>query len=876
MLSISADVRAKLLRQGSTPVWLAEMHLGAIAYLRVINYANGSGDSFTLTFKYSATTVTATYTEGVQWSVGADNDETAANMAAAINSDASLNNRVSAYAFRDLLVVHGYAYSTRVQATTFVDTMSIATSDSTAWFSSVSPINRRYYFCSSKGKTASTDVFPIPELREVSGVTAEIDPMTREFTIGDVELVFDDPDYNSVARELFSRIIMKGKFVQLSLGTEDMLVGDFVPVGGYFIDEVIPQQGEIHVTCCDIPSVIRDRKFDNRGAPIPRLSQPDLGGPGGTGMNVQVEIKYGGGVISRTYVEGTDWTGDSASPNNTLIDIAAAINGDAAINPYVVALFNGGGEGAETAGLYILPWRNPSAAVVPFRNRAVEVKALSSNMNDINVKSVSGYYGSDPTEEFASARDLCTPLTSGWINIHPILAMRDLYGRAGLNSSRIDENSFVHTNYPTISHWSFSATEQHVPPAGGDLSVEDCDNSIGDAQSVDLLERLSRMVQGGVVGTEDGKLKFVRRDPTKAAVKHITPDDYDEDGVEWLETYETLCNRVTIYGTAFDTNDNNKVLLMQVSESFSLAALGAQGNSNPVEMVIEEKFLGAYADVTNLMNATVDHLDDPITVEGIEAYFPGFSGCHQEAADNGGTVATDEDLNPGEDRLATFIFWRPNNGDFEYMTGTAASADASETEINRILFANTQIGNINLVPRAVNSGVLVNELAQPLDINQNWDITLTRAALGTQPINYFGTNPLAGQRIYMADATIAKAIAEHFIDFAYGCPRCRVRMHLDHLDLQLGDVVTAEFRGYLNWLCEVDGGTKWEVVAKEPEHPFILVTFARLSWPFRPSSVLTTTYEPPTDVVGAEPSDIYVTDNDLIQVTDNDFNLVTI
>ena len=861
VLSLDASTLPSFERGGVQPVWLVEMYLGAIAYLQVLDYTAGPGATVTITADGS---VIATYTEGVDFDAITSNAVTAENIAAAINGDIVVSDSVSAFAFDTMVVVHGYAASTRAQNATFVTTLSIATSASAAWQSTFDPVDRLYRFVSAENTAAADDASGdvlIPEIREVGTVAASIDPMSREFSLGDIEIVFDDPNQNSVIRGLLSRTFPKGRFVQVWVGTPDLARVAYLPVGGFFIDEVIPARGTITVTCVEVPSILRDKKFDNRMAPTPTFGASTGLWTGGSDCTFTLEVTHPGGMITRTYTEGVDFIGSNASQWATLNSLQTAINTDVTINNRVTALISANLFFASGDRLFIEPITTSGVVPVGIDDRATKISAVSSD---------TALLIPDPKWAFYSRASATLapvsigPAYAGVTNMHPVKLLRELYTRSGLDSSLIEDSSFDLASYPTIAHWGVSAHALHTLLPNVDVTQ---DNAFKDTTALDIQSRLCRMVQGGVVGTELGEIKFIRRDVTTPATRHLTSDDYDE--IEWLQQYQTLVNSVSIYGTAFGDDTSGRVQLMRTYESFSQALQSQRANANPEELIIDEPMLGVILSVFPFTSADT-------TIDVLGAWAAGFSGCREETTAAGGGVASGEELD-GIDRTGTFIVWRPVEGDFEYIEATAAATLGSYTRTT-----------LDYPPSSTNyrwdatlgSGTGTPDDSTmtdgPLPVYRDWTLTVNRGMLGTAAIDYLNTMESLLNPVYIADATIAKAMADHYMTFAYGVPICKFRTTLRHYDLQLGDVITADFQQFLNFLEDgADTNTTWEIIGKELDFPWVRWTVARLARRFTPSSALTAVYEPPTDVVTASGDGDIVTDNDLVTVTDNDFNVVT-
>ena len=879
VLSLSTATKTAFDTGNPEPIWLVEMHLGAFAYLEVLDYSAITTQAFSVdVVNEDASTATVTFTAGTTFTVGATNAATATNIVNAINASA-INNRVSAFALDTMIVLHGYAdQETRAQASQYASTVvfTINSADTARWNTTWSPIARIYRFISGSnphptvsgsrtdGVSSSTVTYAIPELREVTSVSASIDPMSREFSIGDIELVFDDQNGDSVIRQLIARSFPRGRFVKVLLGTTGLSYTNFLPVGGYLIDDVTPERGTIRISCVETPSVLRDRKFDNRGKPgaiLTHVAAASLG----TGVEVTIEVINPSGATTITFVEGgggaTGWTG-GADQLSGLRSLSIAINAHTSINRSVHAMPNGDDD-AITPFIFIRAIGSVGTTPVAFEDRPTKILARSSNAAVISA----GEAWLDLASEPAGIAVVYSPApnNSGCVHMHPIRLLRELYARAGLLTGLLNESTFDPASYSDIGHWGISATFSLINHFEYLGSVQS--NYLDGMLSVDIQSRLCRMLGGGVVSDEYGVIRFERRDTGVASVRALTSDDFDEITQE--SQYENMVNRISVYGTAYG-GEGNRVNIINARNETSFKLQSFNAGINPDELIIEEAFLGRYEHQTTWRTG-VTAATTALPIES--AWINALAGCRQTvSSDTSGAVTAGHGLSAGV-RDGYIIAWRPRWGDFEIMKTTAA--------VRNVAVSQRQFGLLSPSDTAyrqqsyVVTDDYVPEFLTPIQAWDNWAVTVERAQKGTTAIDF--TTSLPGDAIMVADATIALAMAAYYLDnFAFGVPVISFRTTLKHYDLQLTDVITITDSVSLSYLSDgLTSSTKWEIISKEIDFPFIQWKAARLTRANTIASGSSTFYEPSTEIVQPAQGNV-VTDNDLIVVTDNDFNIVTI
>lgn len=826
VLTISDDVKAQLERSGSEIVWKADFYLGPFAYLRVADIANGTGDSFTLEVYYSGSWTTRTYAQGIAFYLGADEAACAANMATAINEDSAINDRVSAFAFQSMVVVQGVAVSSRVQASPAATRLAVGSSDAAAWFVQFDPIDDVYTFVSSSSQLVGT-TGAIPEIARIENVSAQIDVMSRAFSIGSVEIHLEDGDGKSVARDILTRAFPRGKQVRLSFGTPSMDSDDYVPAGAYVIADVVPSRGMIRIDCEEIPSILTNASFDNRNLPIAGVRQH--ASSSGSHVVVTIGVTWPSGSSTVTFTEGSEWTGDAVA-SVAMANLAAAINASS-ISAYASALLS---LSASSQYLYVEPVAAPTVGSPEFADRSQRISVTSSNGSVLTVENLAGQ---SPLNEWVS------PPAPGWTNVHPLSALRDLYRTAGLSAPSIDGDSFDRANYPEISHWGISAHGIHLvsPELNFSNWLSNADKE--PRKAIDLQTELCALVQGGPVVTEDGIIRFVRLDVDATATRTLDTDDYAD--FEWTEHYRNETNSVVVLGIAFGDSTDSRVWLLNASDPGSLSINSFHLASNPDETTVRSAFLGTFSRLGPypLFDASATQM----LVRG--AWRSGFPGTRQSYADDPSAAQDAGDELLAGTREAYLVLWNPSSGESEIVKATAAepygsagtfplSLPASDTR-----FRLSAGSGSNAAPVMPPSGGI-------LKVYDDWLFTVERAQLGTTAQDFSGVT--FGATVWVADVTIAKAVSDHTLRFAFGIPVATFRTGLRHYDLQLGDVIHLDESTFLSTFFDGTGTINtWEIIAKELEFPFVKYTVALLQNSF---SRIGTAYASPPELGTATPA----------------------
>lgn len=868
MINYSENILAELSREGSELVWMVELNLEPISYLSVTDYTQGSGDSFTLTITYTdLSTETKVYTETTNFSAVTSNEVTAQNIALAIQTDTDINDFVSAFAFGAIIGIVGKPFDNR-NPTHQIAKLEVTTI-SDAWEIVIPALGNRiddpdagppYRFMtgSNAADLRCHDPFAFAELSEVRNVSAQIDPMTRQFSIGDIEIEFEDREQRSAIRNLIYRTLPRGRRVDVFLGCTTLTIPEFVPVGSFLIREVIPSLGAITMTCSELTTVLVSSDFTKRRLPTEVLVKANTSG---SGMTLTVTWVTNGGVDgSQVLTQGGSPGWPDGVTQVHARDIADAWNGTGHED-----IIHAGWDGDVSAVF----WPTTSFTTIAtgnepiWENRVASIRIISSDtslietFDEIDTIHFSGnqYTGVAPSK---------TTCTSAW---PPELA---LHVMRSFGITNIDTGTFLQSNHSDISHLSISAHEWH------NMLIEDqlVDNSISSNKesALDFISRLLFLCQGGLWTDETGQMAFLRRDdPSRTSVITLAEDDWEE--FEWLEQYQTAINKINVYGIGFGTSSAGKLNLVNAQDTGSLILMSAFGNVNPDVVSFDSYLMGNFVQmsddsVDNLTELVGDLFDIPY------CFREGFSGCRvartwdqtQDTLDQISAI-----------RPAYYVIWHPQSGNLEIVASNVTAVPSGPMS----LYTNESPGGHHLFGwsstdiRLGNDGTLI-QLLMAYKVQDNWNIqTTARGQLGTVPVSWRDVViDSGGGPVFIADCTIAKRVADHHLAFAYGVPMAKFRTSLRFIGLQLGDVITHFNNQYLNFLVSgADPQTTWEIVSKEIDYPWIVFTIARLT---ANNTGTYRAYRPPSESRGTNRIQFEViTTTDLIPVTDTSFNVLT-
>lgn len=106
--------------------------------------------------------------------------------------------------------------------------------------------------------SGAVPLFDLPNsVDSVSMIGSRIDPFSREFSSTSMDILFAD---DGALRDFATLNWLKGKQVQVYLGSPELDIEDFESRFRGIIDDVIPDEGSIVLRCSDLSSTIRDTK----------------------------------------------------------------------------------------------------------------------------------------------------------------------------------------------------------------------------------------------------------------------------------------------------------------------------------------------------------------------------------------------------------------------------------------------------------------------------------------------------------------------------------------------------------------------------------------------------------------------------------------
>ena len=358
------------------------------------------------------------------------------------------------------------------------------------------------------------------------------------------------------------------------------------------------------------------------------------------------------------------------------------------------------------------------------------------------------------------------------INVHPLVALKDLLLAIGFVVGDLDLTTFDETADTTRSHWvvTHGAVDPAMGSVGGQLIAEPRKGS-------ELVSELLTILNGHLVADEHGKVRFVAFDSTAPAIAVWTKADYDsvkQTGVA-LHTF----NRVVVTTGA---NADGEGVLYDQDHDDSQAALGETFTREIVNPWVCHSVAIAPGPDQWLSGPSPGDLDD--------ADFFG-RGCAMIC----GSAVPDDWPDTAQDATAKLTASRTAwlKIGLEVVEATVLDVGAWQ--------------RYDLV-RNPGAGYYITQVPTIAGC------TAKRGALGTSVDEHFPTN---ANGVFVTDITIAKAMAEATLDrFGYGLHVIEVPTDLSKLPYQVGDIVSVVNDKFLAFGQDGIGtGEKWELVGKE-------------------------------------------------------------
>jgi hypothetical protein len=397
------------------------------------------------------------------------------------------------------------------------------------------------------------------------------------------------------------------------------------------------------------------------------------------------------------------------------------------------------------------------------------------------------------------------------LNKHPLEAIEDLLGLAGVPSADIETSSFDPDTDTAISHFCVSRGRGYL---------SDQDNSIQGETAANVIEQLCELMVGGLIARENGKIEFKRFNISPAAVAVF--DDNNIIDIEVLSTYEYVINSVAVdiapqqplkWAHPAWPGDNGLGSSAAPAggqytqrDAVAAAALGDDTTPYIVEHVVSNPW------IAGVMLSTGSPSYPDHTPPGQQAY-------------------------PQYNAAATTLNF--HNGHIHGVSGmrdswpTASQPAGAKISAGRPIYIKLQTGEVisstNFAPSASASMLIEPATVGGARSSAKATATVTRAQLGTSAIapkasdtispNLAQGDSFGFQRweVPAYDITIARFIAEQLIErFAYGAPVLKVRTTAEQYAVQVGDFVTVNSGELLGFSIEMTSG-KWEVVKKEDD-----------------------------------------------------------
>jgi hypothetical protein len=473
-------------------------------------------------------------------------------------------------------------------------------------------------------------------------------------------------------------------------------------------------------------------------------------------------------------------------------------------------------------------------------------------------------------------------VTGEFVCMHPLACIRKILSLADVPSRFIDDASLESTSLTsTISHWAVS---RHNSPSAqiGTYNLNTATGVNEPTKVKDLIDDLSRLMNGALRIREDGKYTFVFYNADASSVRHLTTDDVSD--FEQVSTFENFHNRVTVEGV-IDPSEGERVPLFTAIDRISEMSSGVSGTNRNFTLTIDSDWLGSVGFLHRNLS-TASTTSDPLVVEMTSLV--GFCGTRPETTTEATLGQTQRTADTLSSTRTAFL-----------MLTDGTNREIIEVESYRISNAIDEFGVYSVggdeLPTTVFTEPALNNGANSGN-KWLWRLgvfgikTGGRGAKSTTAIPWIGTMnaptadasaPTQGVRtVRVYDVTIPIAMAEARINrFAYGVPIARIRVHPRHVDLQLGDFITIDHGVYLAFSKDgADTNTVWEIISKEyqltDDLPCVVLTLAWVRDDVALTASVVYTAETGTAIPVPAPVtqpifDEVVTDNSDVWVTSN-------
>ena len=375
-----------------------------------------------------------------------------------------------------------------------------------------------------------------------------------------------------------------------------------------------------------------------------------------------------------------------------------------------------------------------------------------------------------------------------YLGEHPFAVVSQMLQDCGVASGDIDTASFTPSNHTDISHYNFSSivtynTGLSAPPALQDgIGVESFDGSPEDApnafasQEIDIenfVNETMRLTRSTLVhDPASGDIKIVRYDSSASVTKHFTTDEYTD--FQQLDPSKGIITEVkTAFGKISGTD-----LLMQ-SDNTAATNLGASDYSHTVNYLSGSSMVFA------------DTLTGGATALASIGGEGGISGTRGGLL--GGSQPADAKVSASRPFYALYKS--------EILKSTTAFTVSTVPTIHS--------------ERDHDGDLTGSTVSGPLGFNTT---LVSRPFAGTE-VDTGGATTGGNNIGVIIDATPAFEFGEYVVNrFSNTCPLVSILVGLEHLNLEIGDLVSLDNNLFLSTELGLDGldsTVKFEITKRE-------------------------------------------------------------
>jgi hypothetical protein len=250
--TINAAAERAFSRSNVEPIGLITIHLPPKRCLTVTDWTAIAAGSL---IRIQINAVTYTITEGVEWNATTSNAATAESIRLALNNLAVGNFPNVRCRREDTRIIVAGA------ATVAILTWPQLPAAGVAELVQPPPTQRKFLLGCTQTLAQQTGGYPL-SVAMIGGVEQGLDALTREFSMGDLDIEFVD---DGEVRRLLLDHHLRGRQVDYALGTPDLLEAQFVPQGSWYIEDVKPaSDGSLVMKLHDGMGFFRDRTIAKR------------------------------------------------------------------------------------------------------------------------------------------------------------------------------------------------------------------------------------------------------------------------------------------------------------------------------------------------------------------------------------------------------------------------------------------------------------------------------------------------------------------------------------------------------------------------------------------------------------------------------------